>query len=36
MLSNGNMAGHGRENIMRAPWIMLCPAAVIVLSALLR
>jgi peptide/nickel transport system permease protein len=32
--SLGNMVGYGREYITRAPWIMLCPAAVIVLSTL--
>jgi peptide/nickel transport system permease protein len=32
--SLGNMVGYGREYITRAPWIMLCPAVVIVLSTL--
>lgn len=32
--SLGNMVGYGREYLTRAPWIMLCPAAVIVLSTL--
>jgi peptide/nickel transport system permease protein len=30
----GNMVGYGREYITRAPWIMLAPAAVIVLTTL--
>ena len=30
----GNMVGYGREYLTRAPWIMLSPAAVIVLSTL--
>jgi peptide/nickel transport system permease protein len=32
--SLGNMVGYGREYLTRAPWIMLCPATVIVLSTL--
>jgi peptide/nickel transport system permease protein len=32
--SLGNMVGYGREYLTRAPWIMLCPAVVIVLSTL--
>ena len=32
--SLGNMVGYGREYLTRAPWIMLSPAAVIVLSTL--
>jgi len=32
--SLGNMVGYGREYLTRAPWIMLCPSAVIVLSTL--
>ena len=32
--SLGNMVGYGREYLTRAPWIMLCPGAVIVLSTL--
>jgi peptide/nickel transport system permease protein len=32
--SLGNMVGYGREYLTSAPWIMLCPAAVIVLSTL--
>ncbi len=32
--SLGNMVGYGREYLTRAPWIMLCPAFVIVLSTL--
>ncbi|MCC6717989.1 MAG: ABC transporter permease [Acetobacteraceae bacterium] len=34
MTSLGNMVGYGREYITRAPWIMLCPSAVIVLTTL--
>ena len=32
--SLGNMVGYGREYLTRAPWIMLCPAFVIVVSTL--
>jgi len=32
--SLGNMVGYGREYLTRAPWIMLWPSAVIVLSTL--
>src|SRR5262249_62289044 len=32
--SLGNMVGYGREYLTPPPWIMLCPAAVIVLSTL--
>ncbi len=32
--SLGNMVGYGREYITRAPWIMLAPAATIVLTTL--
>ena len=32
--SLGNMVGYGREYITRAPWIMLAPATVIVLTTL--
>jgi peptide/nickel transport system permease protein len=32
--SLGNMVSYGREYLTRAPWIMLCPSAVIVLSTL--
>lgn len=32
--SLGNMVGYGREYITRAPWIMLAPASVIVLTTL--
>ena len=34
LTSLGNMVGFGREYITRAPWIMLAPAAVIVLTTL--
>ncbi len=34
MTSLGNMVGYGREYLTRAPWIMLAPAAVIVLTTL--
>ena len=34
LTSLGNMVGYGREYLTRAPWIMLSPAAVIVLSTL--
>ena len=34
MTSLGNMVGFGREYITRAPWIMLAPAATIVLTTL--
>ena len=34
MTSLGNMVGFGREYITRAPWIMLAPASVIVLTTL--
>ena len=34
MTSLGNMVGYGREYITRAPWIMLSPAAAIVLTTL--
>ncbi|MFO1083563.1 MAG: ABC transporter permease [Reyranellaceae bacterium] len=34
LTSLGNMVGYGREYITRAPWIMLAPAAVIVLTTL--
>jgi peptide/nickel transport system permease protein len=34
MTSLGNMVGYGREYLTRAPWIMLCPAAAIVLTTL--
>ena len=34
MTSLGNMVGYGREYITRAPWIMLTPATVIVLTTL--
>lgn len=34
LTSLGNMVGYGREYITRAPWIMLGPAAVIVLTTL--
>lgn len=34
MTSLGNMVGYGREYLTRAPWIMLCPAATIVLTTL--
>ncbi|MGL5115287.1 MAG: ABC transporter permease, partial [Beijerinckiaceae bacterium] len=34
MSSLGNMVGFGREYITRAPWIMLAPAVVIVLTTL--
>ena len=34
MTSLGNMVGYGREYITRAAWIMLAPAAVIVLTTL--
>ncbi len=32
--SLGNMVGYGREYLTRAPWIMLCPSVVIVLTTL--
>jgi peptide/nickel transport system permease protein len=34
LTSLGNMVGYGREYLTRAPWIMLSPAAVIVLTTL--
>jgi peptide/nickel transport system permease protein len=34
MTSLGNMVGYGREYLTRAPWIMLSPAAAIVLTTL--
>ncbi|MDK3017344.1 ABC transporter permease [Pseudodonghicola flavimaris] len=34
MTSLGNMVGYGREYITRAPWIMLTPSVVIVLTTL--
>lgn len=34
LISLGNMVGYGREYITRAPWIMLAPAGVIVLTTL--
>ena len=34
MTSLGNMAGYGREYLTRAPWILLTPASVIVLTTL--
>nr|WP_245429001.1 ABC transporter permease [Phyllobacterium phragmitis] len=34
MTSLGNMVGYGREYMTRAPWIMLAPAALIVLTTL--
>jgi len=34
LTSLGNMMGYGREYITRAPWIMLAPATVIVLTTL--
>jgi peptide/nickel transport system permease protein len=34
MTSLGNMVGYGREYLTRAPWIMLAPAAAIVLTTL--
>ncbi|MDP3545619.1 MAG: ABC transporter permease [Phreatobacter sp.] len=34
MTSLGNMVGYGREYITRAPWIMLAPAATIVVTTL--
>lgn len=34
LTSLGNMVGYGREYITRAPWIMLAPAAAIVLTTL--
>lgn len=34
MTSLGNMVGYGREYITRAPWIMLAPSAVIMLTTL--
>ena len=34
MTSLGNMVGYGREYITRAPWILLSPAVVIVLTTL--
>ena len=32
MTSLGNMIGYGREYLTRAPWILLCPSAVVVLT----
>lgn len=32
--SLGNMVGYGREYLTRAPWIPLCPSAIIVLTTL--
>ena len=34
MTSLGNMVGYGREYLTRAPWIMLAPAATIVMTTL--
>ena len=34
LASLGNMVGYGREYLTRAPWILLAPAAVIVLTTL--
>jgi peptide/nickel transport system permease protein len=34
LASLGNMVGYGREYISHAPWIMLAPAATIVLTTL--
>ena len=34
MTSLGNMVGYGREYLTRAPWILLSPSAVIVLTTL--
>lgn len=34
LTSLGNMVGYGREYLTRAPWIMLCPSAAIVLTTL--
>ena len=34
MTSLGNMVGYGREYLTRAPWILLCPSGVIVLTTL--
>ncbi|MBL8697957.1 MAG: ABC transporter permease [Alphaproteobacteria bacterium] len=34
LTSLGNMVGYGREYLTRAPWIMLAPASVIVLTTL--
>jgi peptide/nickel transport system permease protein len=34
LTSLGNMVGYGREYLTRAPWIMLAPSAVIVLTTL--
>ena len=34
MTSLGNMVGYGREYLTRAPWILLAPASVIVLTTL--
>jgi peptide/nickel transport system permease protein len=34
LTSLGNMVGYGREYITRAPWIMLAPAGVIVMTTL--
>ncbi|WP_313614199.1 ABC transporter permease subunit, partial [Rhizobium sp.] len=34
MTSLGNMVGYGREYMMRAPWIMLSPAMLIVVTTL--
>ena len=32
MASLGNMVGYGREYLQSAPWILLCPSVVIVLT----
>ena len=34
MTSLGNMVGYGREYLTRAPWILLAPSTVIVLTTL--
>src|SRR3546814_12314893 len=34
LTSLGNMVGYGREYLTRAPWIMLAPSMVIVLTTL--
>ena len=34
MTSLGNMVGYGREYLTRAPWILLTPSVVIVLTTL--
>ena len=34
MTSLGNMVGYGREYLTRAPWILLAPSCVIVLTTL--